>query len=254
MENGSDPLASFVSHRIPHLSASSCNLWAAAPALWVLKYLYRYTDTVGAAAHRGTASEAGIAHGLATGAPLKDCVDKAEAHFDLLTSTLASMADGRREKERAAIAGLVQQGLDALRAYGPPAAMQRKIEHTVPGLPPFIGYLDFEWPGIVVDLKTQMALAGSVRASHARQLALYVAGTNSEARVLYATPKKSAVYIVEEAPAHMAALVNIACSLGRFLGVSPDRAVLAGLISADVESFYYSDPAIRQAAFEVFGV
>lgn len=247
-------MTTFAAHGIQHLSPSSLNLWASAPALWVMKYLYRIKDAPGPAMARGTAAETGIAHALTTGAPPSECVQKAEAQFDELTCTLFPVADSRRDKERASIAGMVEQGIEALKGYGPPVAMQRKIVHEVEGLPPILGYLDFEWDGIVVDCKTQMALAGSIRLSHARQLSFYVHNTNAQARVMYITPKKSAVYAVENASDHFKSLVRIGQSIRQFLAVSPERAALAAMLSPDVESFYYSDPAVRQAAFEIFGV
>ena len=49
----------FDRHGIDHLSVCQLNLWAAAPAIWVMERLLGRRAPVGAAAHRGTAVEAG---------------------------------------------------------------------------------------------------------------------------------------------------------------------------------------------------
>ena len=50
----------FAVHHIEHLSISQLNLWAAAPAVWVMERLLGRKTPVGAAAHRGTAVEAAL--------------------------------------------------------------------------------------------------------------------------------------------------------------------------------------------------
>ena len=50
----------FYIHEIEHVSASSLNLWAAEPALWVLERLLKVRSPVGNAAHLGTATELAV--------------------------------------------------------------------------------------------------------------------------------------------------------------------------------------------------
>ena len=52
----------FERHGIGHLSASSINLYAAQPAIWVMQRLLKKAGPVGAAAHRGTAADQKILH------------------------------------------------------------------------------------------------------------------------------------------------------------------------------------------------
>ena len=49
----------FERHGLDHLSASSINLFVAQPAMWAMQKLMGRKTGVGAAAHRGTAVEAG---------------------------------------------------------------------------------------------------------------------------------------------------------------------------------------------------
>jgi hypothetical protein len=70
----------------------------------------------------------------------------------------------------------------------------------------------------------------------------------------YVSTKKSAVYELENIPEHLKALSQIGLAIQKFLSISDDPQELASLIMPDVDSFYFSDPITRQAAFEVWGV
>lgn len=213
----------------------------------------------GCAAHRGSAVEHGVGLGLFDPAlPVADCQAAALAEFDRLA---ALSADPNRSKEREAIPPLVEIALAELRAYGPPTPppegqRQHRIEVVLPDVAvPLIGYQDFVWDahGIVLDLKTQLRLASEISPAHARQGAVYVAGTNREMRFCYATPKKVAVYALEDPGASLLTLRHIALRLERFLRLSRDPAELAGLLCPDFESFWWSSPEARALGREVYG-
>lgn len=249
----------FALHGLDHLSATSLNLYAAAPALWVVEKLLRRRAPVGCAAHRGTAVEHGVSLGLFDPAlAVADCQAAALAEFDRLA---ALSADANRGKEREAIPGLVETALAELRAYGPPTPppegqRQHRVEVLLPEVPvPVIGYQDFVWDahGIVLDLKTQLRLASEISPAHARQGAVYVAGTNRQMRFCYATPKKVAVYALEDPRAPLVTLQHIALRLERFLRLSRDPAELAGLLCPDFESFWWSSPEARALGREIYG-
>ena len=242
-------------HGMKHFSVSTCNLAQADMALLLLK-LKGVRGSVGAAAHRGTAAEHGVAMGLMDPAiALADCQDAAVKEFDRLT---ALSADSNREKERDAVPGIVEHALTELRAYGVPSHTQYKIEWSHPNLPlPFLGFADFYWEdsGVVVDLKSQLRLSSEISAQHARQVALYCGAisNNLDGRVCYATPKKCAVYQVENMRDHVEALVRIAQRIERFLSISDDMQELCRLVIPNTDLFYY-DHATRQAAYEAFGI
>lgn len=246
----------FEMHGITHFSASKANLAQNCLPVFILEYLLGKRGGVGAAAHRGTAAEAGIAMGLKDPTlPVEDCVAHARKEYARLT---ALSADPNRVKEGEAMSDIVVVGLETLRPYGIPSHFQRKIEYKHPDLPiPFIGYTDFEWEdhGILIDLKTQLRLASEISTNHARQVALYKSAIsdNLDARIAYVTPKKAAVYALENYREHMAALVKVAQAVERFLRLSKDPKELAGLIAPDFESFYFNNPQTRRDAFEVWG-
>ena len=230
-------------------------MFASSPAAFVLDKVLKRKSVVGAAAHRGTAVEAGVTKGLLEGAPLVECVKEAEDTFGRLT---ALSGDPRRDKERGALAGMVDIGLKELLEYGAPSSTQQKVEWRIDGVPvPMIGFYDFEWSNhnVVVDLKTTHALPSKISTSHARQVAFYRAARKlDDARICYATPKKGAVYSLENADEHVKSLENIARSIMRFLAISNDPDELAQTVVPDVDSFWFSDPAMRQYAYEVWKI
>lgn len=253
IENAMNP---FEVYEIEHLSPSSCNLFVSSPAMFVLQKCMKLRTSVGPAAHRGTAVEAGIVAGLVDGMSEKDCIDLAQAEFSKLTSL---SSDGRRDKEEAALADFVKMGLKELMPYGKPTSTQGKIEYRFEGLAvPMIGFYDIEWAdhGILTDIKTTHALPSKISTNHARQVALYRAarGDNLDARISYVTPKKSATYNLENAREHLLALEKIALTIQRFLSLSDDAKVLASYVVPEVDSFYFSDPVSRKAAYDVWGL
>ena len=244
----------FKRHGIDHLSVSSLALFAAAPGIWVMEKLLDRPAPVGAAAHRGTAVEQGIVEVL-NGAPITEGIALANATFSKLT---AFTADPRREKERAALADMVRQGVSLLAAWGSPDRTQCEKNWRIDGLAvPILGYSDIEFDshGVIVDIKSTFALPNRIKTKHARQVASYVGvGSNITGAVAYITNRKAAIYQVEDVTGHIACLARQALSLQRFLAVSSDPWELAALLSVDTDSYFLADPRARQAAWEVFGV
>jgi hypothetical protein len=248
----------FARHGIDHLSASSLNLFAAEPALWVVTKLLKRPIPGGLAAQRGKAIERGVALGLFDPSlTVAQCQAEAEAEFDAL-SAFAPPAE--RAKAREVVAPTVAAAIAELRQYGIPTAPaegeRHRIELRLPEIPvPLIGYLDFLFDahGIVVDLKTSTRIPAEISPAQARQGAVYVAGTNRQMRFAYATPKRVAVYALENPALHLAALGAIAQRLGRFLATSADPEALAAIVCPDFEDFRWSDAGARAIGREVFG-
>jgi len=241
---------------ITHLSPSSCNMFVGSPSAFVMTKCMGLKNQVGAAAHRGTAVEAGIVHGLVKGASADECASVARHEFEKLT---AMCLDHRMDKERPAVQDMVRIGLEELRPYGPPTGVQGKIEYFVEGLAvPLIGYYDLEWSNhkILTDIKTTHALPSKISTNHARQVALYIAAKSNtlEPRLTYITPKKCATYRLENAEQHVQSLAKIALGIQTFLSKSSDPKELAMMTVPDVDSFYFSDPVTRHPVFEIWGI
>lgn len=235
-------------------SPSSLNLFCASPAMFVLEKVLGKRQPVGAPAHRGTAVEDGVTHGLMNpAADLADCVAVAHKKYDQIT---ALSGDKRREEYRETIADMVKSALQELRPYGVPSATQGFIEWRPDGLRyPIVGYFDYHWAdhNITIDLKTTEKLPSSIKVPHARQTALYVTSNNADARVSYITPKKRATYQVENIDAHRQALHQIALRCEAFLALSDDPNFFTQITAPDFESFYWSGPPARQIGFETWG-
>lgn len=247
-------MTGFELHGIDHLSASSLNTAAAQLPLWIMERLLKRSAPVGAAAHRGTAIEAGVQVGLLYPEhEVEKCQDVALLKYDSLT---ALSGDHRREQEREAVQPTVATALAELRQYGIPDEVQFRIEKPLgEGLPPLIGFIDFGWSrhGITLDLKTSLRLTSDISTAHGRQVAGYVYGTNRQGRVCYATPKKIGVYPLDRVEERFGELVNIAHRLDRFLSISKDPEELAALVIPDADSFYWSHPTALQHRREVYG-
>lgn len=243
--------------KIVRHSPSSLNLFAASPSMFILERVIGRRQPVGSPAHRGSAVEDGITHGLLNhDAPLEDCTKAAIATYDRVA---ALSSDPRRQEYRDTIPAMVERGLLELRPYGVPSRTQGFVEWQPESLKyPIVGYFDYAWDdlGIVVDLKTTDKLPSAIKVDHARQVALYKAtvGDNFEARLTYVTPKKQATYRLDHAREHLTALQRMAEVCERFLALSDDPEFYVGITCPDLSSFYFSPTAARQAAFEVWGI
>jgi hypothetical protein len=249
-----EPTSSFERHGIAHLSPSSLNLFAAQPAMWVMEKLLKRRGQVGCAAHRGTAAEAGIVHGLLQpDAAIEDCQAVGLLEFDRVA---ALSGDPKRQKERDAVSPIVATGIATLRKAGIPDEVQVKVCHRLADVPvPVLGYLDIGWSkiGLRVDIKSQLAVSTTMKAGHARQIALYVHDTNYVGKIAYVGPSKINVLTLADPRAEIEALRQIALRLERFLAITNDPEMLAGIVVPDFEAFWWNDPTTRAMGREVFG-
>lgn len=248
----------FEKHGIDHLSPSSINTWINAPSLWVLEKLLKFRGSMGAAAHRGTATEAGVSAGLFDHTLDQDaCVAVAMPIFDRLT---ALSGDPKRETERAVIPGMIRQGL-ALREHGVPQRPnqgdQHKVEITLDDIGvPVIGFLDWLYPNEVLDLKTTLRVPSGMSETHLRQASVYkTAHMDKRVRFFYVSDKKAEKHTLtrEQYDQAMRELTGAALRLQRFLSLSDDPHELAAVVPHSSESFYFNDPRTKAKAVEVFG-
>jgi hypothetical protein len=236
-------------------SPSSLNLFSGCPSMFVLEKILGHRQPVGSPAHRGTAVEDGVTHGLLNpAATLAECSDVAFKKYDTIT---ALSADKRREDYRETIPDMIASALTELRPYGIPTECQKFVEWRPDGLAyPIVGYLDYHWAttNTTVDLKTTEKLPSAVKVAHARQVALYVTSNNADARACYITPKKKATYRVDNVNEHRNALHQMALRCEAFLALSDDPQFFVDITVPDLESFYWGSPAARQMAFEIWKI
>lgn len=231
---------SFERFGIDHLSASSLNLWKGAPGLWCLRYIARVRDDGNPAMWRGSAVENGLA-ALLRGTDLTAATEIAHQAFALNSQTYAEDAS----EEGDLIAPMLEQ---CARWVKPSAlnATQLKIEHFFDPIPiPVIGYIDFCFDGIDIDLKTTKALPSAPRPDHVRQVSIYRAARGRTGGILYITPKKHAYYDVTDDMMNEALeeLAADALSLNNYLARcdSKDDA----LKSLPVDWSHYAAPKVK---------
>lgn len=186
-----NPLARY---NINHLSPSSLNLWRNAPGIWALRYLAKIRDDGNAAMWRGTAVENGLAAYL-RGVDIETACLVAHQGFEL--NCQGEVSDDI-EAERELISPMVRQ----CQNWTPPGdlnATQLKVEHYLEDVPiPVIGYLDFSFEGIDIDLKTTKACPSTPRPDHVRQVSLYRAARGRQGGLLYVTGKRHAYFPIDD--------------------------------------------------------
>lgn len=250
-------MSAFERHGISHLSASQLNTWISAPSLWTLEKLLKFRGSMGCAAHRGTAAEAGVSAGLFDPSlSAEACTAIAIPLYDRLT---ALSSDPKRDAERAVIPGVVAQGL-ALREHGlpiKPNGDQHKVEIALEGVSvPIIGFLDWMYAEEILDLKTTLRVPSAMSEAHLRQATVYkTAHMDKRVRFFYCSEKKAEKHTLtrEQYDMSMRQLIGAAQRLERFLGLSNDPRELAAIIPHSSDSFYFNDPATKAKALEVFG-
>lgn len=250
----------FQKHNLDHTSASSINMYAAAPCAWVAKYLYGKKFSFGLAAKAGVLVEAAVVNVLANGWDAQKATADAVAQYNKASAFGASDADTKRG---AAIPGMIENALAELAQYGEPefdtdlmGKKQKKIELLCKGDGwelPVIGFLDFHYPqhGLIVDLKTTMAAPSTMSAEHTRQGAIYRQAMGNQAvSFLYVTGKKAVWHDVPEPAPILAEVKTILNRQERLLRMEADD--IRAFVPVVAGSYYWSgDEALRK---EMYGI
>ena len=192
----------FEKHNIKHLSASSLNLWANAPDIWVAQYLFGERTGMGAAAWRGIMVEDAVVEVLTKKATVDAAVARAVNKFNDRFA-MQAIADEKIAKERDAIDPMVRVALAEIEPLGAPEfphdGKQEKIvlnckfdDWSIP----IIGFLDLVFPesGLIIDLKTTNRIPSQMSAEHQLQRAIYAkAKGNFAVKFCYVSAKKSSI-------------------------------------------------------------
>lgn len=236
-----------------HFSHSSLDLARNDLGLWVLRYLFKVYDPGNAAMERGKAVEYGCYVGH-VGSEFDDPIEEAVREFN--KATALGVSGEARDRERENIPLMVQQYLDLFDGNLPTLeGFQRRIEVEVPGCPiPVIGYTDFDFEDVIVDLKTTTRLPSAISAAHRRQGAIYSrASGNRGVDFIYLTPRKAARYQLENSDQDWLEVCETAHRLLRFLDKFETREEVASVVIPNFDTFYWSSASTREKAREVFG-
>lgn len=244
-------MSTFARHGIKHLSASSLNLFASEPALWVGKYLLGWKDEFGAAANRGNAVEAGLDHWLYAADRGQETIRQAsQKALDFFALRTDGVADEEHDAERAVIPAMLFQACQATRAMPCPVARQLKTEFWIDGIDvPVIGYVDYVFDDGIVDLKTTKRMPSQPSKAHLSQMAGYFRARNEQITLLYVTDKKHQLRPVtkDECEEGYADLCRAAWALRHVLASSRDAHEAASFYVPDFSDFRWNDQLISSA-------
>jgi hypothetical protein len=247
----------FERHNIDHLSASSINLWANAPDVWVMQYLFGMRTPMGPAPWRGICVEDAVVATLMGGSE-KDAIQTALDKFD----KRFMIGDEKTTKERDLIEPMVQIAIEQLVEFGKPQFPedekgQEKISITAKGdgwSIPVIGYLDLVYPqhGVVIDLKTTGRIPSSMSAEHQLQRAIYSkAKGNSAVKFLYVSNKKASM-LEDGDPTEILAQAKVQITRMEAFLRALDKDTAKAIVPVNPNSFYWQgNEALRK---EFYGI
>jgi hypothetical protein len=252
----------FERHGIDHLSASSINLWANAPDVWVMQYLHGLRTPMGAAAWRGICTEDAVVQ-ILMGDHEAASIDRALAKFD----KRFPIGDEKTSAERARIKPMTQLAIEELIEFGKPEFpevedgdnLQEKISITAKSADgswsiPVIGYLDLVFPqhGVVIDLKTTGRIPSTMSAEHQLQRAIYAkAKGNMDVRFLYVSEKKTSM-LADGDPTELLAQAKVQISRIEAFLRHCDKDTAKAIVPVQPSSFYWSGN--EQLRKEFYGI
>jgi len=263
-------MSGFDTYGIDHTSASSINMWAAAPCAWVAKYLHGRKFKFGNAARAGVLAEDAVTSVLALGISAEDAIKTALGEYAKATALGCSDADTKRGE---AIKGMIEMTLAELAPYGTPefnespitvtdeklnlGKRQKKININCKGDGwelPVIGYLDFHYPkhGLVVDMKTTMRLPSEMSDEHTRQGVIYKQAMGNHAvKFLYVSGKGCKWHEIGETKPVLQEIKAILNRQERFLRAGP-LGFLTSIVPVNASSYYWGDDAdMRKELYEI---
>jgi hypothetical protein len=233
----------FEKHGIDHLSASNINLWANAPDVWVMQYLYGKRTAMGPAPWRGICVEDAVVE-ILLGGKETEALDRAMEKFN----SRFMIADEAIAREADRIAPMVQIAVAELQQYGKPEfpedERQEKISITAKGdgwAIPVIGFLDLVYPdhGLVIDLKTTGRIPSSMSAEHQLQRAIYAkAKGNMAVKFLYVSEKKASL-LEDGDPAELLAQAKVQINRMEAFLRTLDKEQARAIVPLQPSSFYW---------------
>ena len=234
----------FEKHGIDHLSASSLNLWANAPDVWLMSYIYGIRTPMGPAPWRGICVEDAVVETLMGGSE-KDAIQKALDKFD----KRFLVGDEATTKERDMVQPMVQLAVEQLMEFGKPEFAdaenkQEKISITAKGegwSVPVIGYLDLVYPqhGVVIDLKTTGRIPSAMSAEHILQRSIYAkAKGNMAVKFLYVSEKKASL-LENGDPAELLAQAKVQINRMEAFLRTLDKEQAKAIVPINPSSFYW---------------
>lgn len=247
-----------VSDYFKHLSVSNVNGFISWRSKWYLERIAKAALPMGPEAHRGTAVEHGVTHGLIQGAPLDACVSVALQDYD----TLAAGLDLDDAAEcRKPIPALVSALIDALKPLGKVTAVQRRVEKTYPEFPgvSWIGFADIIFEdSLCVDIKTRGRTPSEFPGDWGRQGAFYNDCLKMPVKFVCAIPLAKETRVVkydlaaDHAATYLEQLLDGAKLMDRLLSLPASQ--LADVFTPSPDEWFLKDTQTFNAAKEVWPI
>jgi hypothetical protein len=245
----------FVRHGIKSLSPTGLLTYSANPSMWVGKYLLGWKDDAGPRAWLGNAVEAGL-HSWLMDAP--DFLERARTQYRLKADEVIQRMHGEVmdgiDEAAAHVEPMVHQAIGAYalrKESGVKPLYQVQCKWWIDGIEvPVIGYLDFEWPEQIDDLKTTMAAPSSPRTDHVAQIGMYMRARNKDAgQLVYVTPKKFVPHSItpEQADEAVQSLARAARAIRTLLTTVNNGKQAMALFSPDFSDYRWSQQTKQMA-------
>ena len=240
----------FFNHDIFWLSHSSISTWISSPSKFIAQKLFRIDDYGSASMHRGTASEYALHKKYEEG--IFD-IQHAENKFNELCNFGGiDFGDATRYKENIQLkeyGNILNKNFN----YKNLETYQEKIEIQLDELPiPIIGYIDFVFDDVVVDLKTTARMPSKATESNKRQMAIYkMHYKDKKSEVFYATPKDFKVFKLDNLEIYQEQIKQIALGIMKFLSISDDKEELASMVLPDADDWKWSEEMINEVKDKV---
>ena len=122
---------------------------------------------------------------------------------------------------------------------------QEKVELNFDDLPvPILGYIDFNFKDVIVDLKTTARMPSKPSEGHLRQMAFYsMAYQDKEVHLFYVTPRDYKVFKLSKntLKVYQKQLLNIAFAIQNYLSQSEDKVILTNRTYPNFDKWEWSD-------------
>lgn len=226
---------------IKSLSPTGLLTYQAQPALWLGKQLFGWRDEASPKAWCGNAVETGL-HSR-----MHKAADFLERAYHIFDQKAQGEVSNDIEQARANIKPMIEQAWTAYadRHSWEVPLYQVRCETWIDGIEvPLCGWLDFEWPEEIDDLKTTLACPTKARDDHVVQMGAYLRARNKQAgRLIYCTPKRFNIIPVTrpEADAAFDTLVRAARAVRHLLSRVRDREDAIRLFAPDLSDYRWND-------------
>lgn len=188
-------------HFFPHMSASNITGYVQRRSSWFAQRILNKKISVSPAMIRGQAVETGVRFAL-LGDDIDSAIARALKDYDADIEKEAIIdLDGKVLKEREMIAPSVEIAVGALAQFGKPSYDENGRQHKVSincrygdapdDVIPIIGYLDFVFDDLIIDLKSTGRIPSEMSWAHQIQRAIYHRATGKPVKFCYVSTKKA---------------------------------------------------------------